>query len=221
MNTRDQLTLLGGVGLGAGLMYLLDPEGGRRRRAVARDKTVHGLKVSGRALRKTSVDVGNRTKGLVAKAGSGLRKDDTDAADDQIVSARVRSKLGHYLSHPSAVQVEAEDGRIVLSGQVLASELDTLLSKVQKVKGVHEVESRLEVQETSDGVPALQGEGKAGRRFSLKPRHAAAGVGALAGTVGLGLLAKGLSGKTGAELSRPLRDSRWVKGQSSGRLEWT
>ena len=143
MNTRDQLALLGGVGLGASLMYLLDPVGGRRSRAVARDKTVHGLKVSGKALRKTSADMGNRTKGLVAKAGSRLRTGGMDDTDDQILSARVRSKLGRCLAHPSAVQVEAEDGRIILSGKVSAGEFDTLLSKVQKVKGVHEVESRL------------------------------------------------------------------------------
>lgn len=215
MNTRDQLALLGGVGLGAGLMYLLDPDGGRRRRAVARDKTVHGLKVSGKTLRKTSVDVGNRTRGLVARAGSSLRKGEVD---DQVLAGRVRSRLGRCLSNPSDVQVETEDGRIILSGRVSASELDALLSKVQKVKGVRDVESRLEMHDD------VGGEGHAGAgRFSLKglkPKHAAVGAGALAGTVGLGLLAKGLSGKTAAELSRPLRESRWVKGSSSGKLEW-
>lgn len=149
METRDRLALLGGVGLGAGLMYLLDPAGGRRRRAVARDKTVHGLKVSGKALRKTSVDMGNRTRGLVARAGSHLRKGDAEVADDAVLSERVRSCLGRFVSHPSAIQVGAEDGRIILSGQVPISELDTLLSKVQKVKGVQEVESRLEVQKIS------------------------------------------------------------------------
>ena len=210
MKKRNPLTLLGGVGLGAGLMYLLDPDGGRRRRAVARDKTVHGLKVSGKAVRKTSADMGNRTRGLVAKAGSRLRKDDTE---DQILSARVRSKLGRCLSRPSAVQVDVEDGRIILSGQVSASELDALLSRVQKIKGVHEVESRLEVQENPDG-----GSGSNGRRLSL--RGAAVGAGALAGTVGLGLLAKGISGRPLAELTRPLRDSRWVQGGTAGRLEW-
>lgn len=217
MKTRDQLTLLGGVGLGAGLMYLLDPDGGRRRRALARDKTVHGLKVGGKALRKTSIDMGNRTRGLVAQAGSRLHKGEVD---DQVLAARVRSKLGRCLSHPSDVQVDTQDGRIILSGRVSASELDTLLSKVQKVKGVHEVESRLEMHDAE--TEAGPGNGP-GRRFSLrslKPRHAGIGAGALAGTVGLGLLAKGLSGKTTAELSRPLRESRWVKGRSSGRLEW-
>lgn len=220
MNRRDPLTLLGGLGLGAGLMYLLDPDGGGRRRALARDKAVHGLKVSGRALRKTSIDVGNRTRGLVAQAGSRLRKDD---AETQVLEARVRSRLGRHVSHPSAIHVQCEDGRVILSGQVLASEHDKLLHKVRKVKGVHEVESRLEVHESAEGVPSLQGEGREGNgRLSLRgmsPRTAAAvGVGALAGTVGLGLLARSPKGH---DLTRPLRESRWRKGRQPGQqLQW-
>lgn len=34
-------SLLIAAAIGAGLMYLLDPDGGRRRRALARDKAVH------------------------------------------------------------------------------------------------------------------------------------------------------------------------------------
>lgn len=74
---KDRLTLLGsaglGAGLGAGLMYLLDPDGGRRRRALARDKAVHVAKTGGTAVGKKSRHLKNRTKGLIAEAGSRLR----------------------------------------------------------------------------------------------------------------------------------------------------
>jgi hypothetical protein len=54
-------------------MYLLDPESGRRRRAVAKDKTVHAIKTGGRTLGKKSRHLGNRGKGLVLEATSKLR----------------------------------------------------------------------------------------------------------------------------------------------------
>lgn len=211
MKKSNPLTLLGGVGLGAGLMYLLDPDGGGRRRALARDKAVHGLKVSGQALRKTSLDLGNRTRGLVAQAGSRLRKGD---AEIQVLEARVRSELGRHASHPSAIQVQCEDDRVILSGSVLASELDKLLHQVKKVKGVHHVENRLEIRESDEG---------SNGRFSLpavNKRNAVLGLGALAGTVGLGLLARSSKGGSPKALSHPLRESHGTKSRRSGQPEW-
>lgn len=77
---KQQAGLLGsaglGAGLGAGLMYLLDPQSGKRRRTVAKDKTVSALKQGGTALGKKSRHLGNRGKGLVLEATSKLRKRD-------------------------------------------------------------------------------------------------------------------------------------------------
>jgi hypothetical protein len=78
---KDRLTLLGSAGLGlvlgAGVMYLLDPQGGRRRRALARDKAVSLAKTGGTVVGKKSRHLGNRTKGLISEAGSGLRRSAT------------------------------------------------------------------------------------------------------------------------------------------------
>lgn len=216
MKKRNPLPLLGGVGLGAGLMYLLDPDGGRRRRALARDKAVHGLKVSGKALRRTSIDVGNRTRGLMAECSSLLHR---GSADDRKLEGRVRSKLGRHISHASAIQVQCEEGRVILSGPVLASEADKLLHKVKKVKGVHEVENRLEVHESAENVPSLQGESSNGSR-RITPRTAALGLGGGVALAGLGLLARSRGGNLKG-LTRPLRETRWIKGRKSGQqLEW-
>src|SRR5436190_14701782 len=60
------LALLSGAGLGAGLMYLFDPEMGRRRRALARDKAVR----LGHEAQETADTVGrdlrNRAQGLAS-----------------------------------------------------------------------------------------------------------------------------------------------------------
>jgi hypothetical protein len=108
---------------------------------------------------------------------------------------------------------------VILSGPVLAAEVDELLSKVKKVKGVHEVESRLEVHESAENVPSLQGESSNGSR-RLSPRTAALGLGGVGALAGLGLLARSKGGNL-KDLTRPLRETRWAKGKHSGQqLEW-
>ena len=74
-----------------------------------------------------------------------------------MVAARVRSKLGRAVSHPHAVRVAVDQGRVTLSGQILASEIDQLLKRVWSVRGVTGVENRLEAHERAGGVSSLQG----------------------------------------------------------------
>ena len=59
--------LLTGLAVGAGVMYLLDPVQGRRRRALLRDQLVHGAhKASDQADAKMR-DLRNRAYGLAAE----------------------------------------------------------------------------------------------------------------------------------------------------------
>ncbi|MBA3438628.1 MAG: hypothetical protein H0T92_02000 [Pyrinomonadaceae bacterium] len=62
------LLLLGGIGLGAMLMYMLDPDKGRRRRALVRDQITSASHRASKALRRTSRDLSNRAQGVVAEA---------------------------------------------------------------------------------------------------------------------------------------------------------
>jgi len=62
-----------GAGLGAGLMYLLDPDRGRRRRALVRDKAVHLARVTERTLEVRSREMKNRAQGFAAQIRSLLR----------------------------------------------------------------------------------------------------------------------------------------------------
>lgn len=197
MNRQQQVSLAGGFGLGAGLMYLLDPQGGARRRSLARDKAVHALHAGSTALGKASRDLAHRSKGLVMRAGSRLHH---DGADDQVLHDRVRSKLGRSVSHPAAIEVTAEGGRIILTGDVLAEEVDRLLTAVRAVPGVHEVENRLQVHNEPGDVPSLQGGAvrRSWSRRSLPPATrlllvaggALCAAGAAVGTARLGLLGR-------------------------------
>jgi uncharacterized membrane protein len=151
---NKNLLFLGGIGLGAGLMYIFDPDKGRRRRATARDTASHLANAFDDAVGKTSRDLSNRAQGLAAELNSIFR---CEEADDDVVAARVRSKLGRTVSHPHAIQVAVNQGCVTLSGQILASEVDQLLKRVWSVRGVTGVENRLEAHEQAGGVSSLQG----------------------------------------------------------------
>ena len=64
---------LGGIAVGAAFMYVFDPDRGRRRRALARDKAIHAARVASETLGSTSRDLSNRAKGVVAETRSALR----------------------------------------------------------------------------------------------------------------------------------------------------
>lgn len=147
--------LLGAAAIGAGLTYFFDPARGARRRNLVRDKLVHLRARADDAIGTTVRDLGNRARGLAAETRGRLRRGDD--ADDPVIIGRVRSVLGRVVSHPSAVDVTAEGGWVTLSGAILADEVDALLDAVRGVRGVEEVDNRLEPHETADGVPALQG----------------------------------------------------------------
>jgi hypothetical protein len=145
---------LGGISLGAGLMYVFDPDRGRRRRATARDAAHRIANAFDDAVGKTSRDLSDRAQGLVAELNSIFR---CEEADDAMVAARVRSKLGRVISHPHGIHVAVNQGHVILSGQILASEVDHLINRVWSVRGVTGVENRLEAHERAGGVSSLQG----------------------------------------------------------------
>lgn len=64
------LTVLGGIGVGAALMYLFDPKGGNRRRALIKDKAASLTSDAQEALNKRSKDLSNRAKGLLHETKS-------------------------------------------------------------------------------------------------------------------------------------------------------
>ncbi len=144
--------------IGAVAMYLSDPDKGKRRRALARDKMQSMLTKTSNAIDITSRDLSNRAQGLRAEASRRISKRNT-VSDDQLVVERVRSKIGRAISHPHAVKVHAQQGRVILSGPILAQEKAHLLSVVRAVPGVAEIDDALEVHETAD-ISSLQGEGK-------------------------------------------------------------
>ena len=150
---------LAGAAIGAAAMYLSDPDRGRRRRALIRDKMVSTAHRSGGAIGVASRDLANRMQGMRAKTGR-LFSRRGKATDDQHLIERVRSKVGRAVSHPHAVKVHAQDACVILSGPVFAHEKQQLLEAVRSVPGVRSIDDALQAHVQSDGVPSLQGEGR-------------------------------------------------------------
>lgn len=177
-------SFLKGMGLGAGLMYFFDRDQGRRRRALCRDQVNHAIHTTQCFMDKATRDLNNRLMG----AASELRgMAEGEVPTDQQLAERVRAKLGRYVSHPGAVEVSADQGRVVLSGQVLAHEVPGLLSAVSIVRGVEDVENRLEPHERAENIASLQGgRPPVGEPSRLRPNTPASRL--LATTAGLGLM---------------------------------
>jgi hypothetical protein len=74
---RAIIYVLGAAGLGAGLMYLFDPDGGNRRRALIRDKAVKLNRQTQEAVSGRVKDLSNRAKGMLHEAKSTVQSDQT------------------------------------------------------------------------------------------------------------------------------------------------
>ena len=184
-------SLIGGVGLGAGLMYFLDPDRGRRRRALLRDRGVSLVGQSEWMMSKVGRDLRNRSYGLAAETRSLFEHEE---ASPDVLEARIRSRLGRLCRHPAAISVLVrEGGEVVLSGPILASDVDRVMRGVTSTAGVSTVENRLEVHQRAENVPGLQGGAARGprQRFEFLQSNWSPGPRVLAGSAGCALALAG------------------------------
>lgn len=205
---------LKGIGIGAGLMYYLDPETGNRRRALLRDSLVRSFHELSDSVDRSLRDSAHRLQGVVAETRGKVFPG--EVSEPQLVE-RIRARLGHCVAQPSAIDVHADGNRVVLSGRVAAGEMELLKKEVRAVPGVGEVEDRLEVHQGSDAVAGFSGEGNGSRgrapqlQWSPTTRVLAAAIGgklmlrclkqpslfnAALGTLGFGLFTRSVSTAT-------------------------
>jgi uncharacterized membrane protein len=163
---RQGTYILGSIGLGAGLMYLFDPDRGRRRRAMARDSVTRLVHQTGQGLDKGLRDLSNRVSGKVMEAVSILSP---RRVDDTVLQERIRTALGRCVTHPHAVNVEVASGRVTLTGHILQEDVEPLLNCLQHIKGVQGVRNEMQVHETPGSVPDLQGKPHLPRERAAAP----------------------------------------------------
>ncbi|HEU4730218.1 MAG TPA: hypothetical protein VFT22_20115 [Kofleriaceae bacterium] len=174
-------------------MYLYDPVRGARRRAALAAQLAHVLRIERELFERARKDAENRLRGILDQ----IRSPRAAQVSDEVLEPRVRSKLGHCVSHARAVLVDVVDGHVTLAGPILAHEADHLVSEVAAIRGVKEVLDALDRHQTAEGVAALAGEGKPVRRrrtqWSPIGQFAAVGLGSILVTWGL-IMRRGVTG---------------------------
>jgi hypothetical protein len=138
--SSSRLALLAGIGIGAALMYFLDPDRGTRRRHVLADKARRGLRVTGREMHDAAENARNHTRGKVIEITHRLSE---DAVDDTRLAERVRAELGHHVERARAIEVTAENGRVTLSGAVPFEQIERAAKTAASVRGVRDIDNRL------------------------------------------------------------------------------
>lgn len=158
MNTRthELMVCAAAAAAGAALMYLLDPHQGARRRALLRDRAMAGKNNLQDYAEAQATRVVDRARGVAAEVKAKVSQD-ASAMDDQQIGERIRSELGRLVSHPGAIEVTVLNGRAALSGDILVSEREPLLTALRNMPEVSGVDDMLTAHESAENIPALQG----------------------------------------------------------------
>lgn len=139
-----------GAAVGAGLAYLFDPERGRRRRHVARDKVVsvsrRSVRGVGRTVRVTAAQTRGHAQGLAHRLHPGPQEE----LDDATLAHKVESVIYRDPKVPKGkISINAENGVVFLRGELEPSEVIADLEKtVRKIPGVRDVDNLLHLPGT-------------------------------------------------------------------------
>jgi osmotically-inducible protein OsmY len=142
-----QLLAFGAL-LGAAIAYLFDPQSGRRRRALLRDKSAAYVRKSGRETARAGRAVAAEAYGVSQKAQH--LKEEPKEYDDATLAQKVQSEIFRDADVPKGqINVNAEDGIVVLRGEVERPELmETLVERTRKVQGVRDVQNLMHLPGT-------------------------------------------------------------------------
>lgn len=137
--------LLFAAGIGAALLFFLDPDGGRRRRAMARDRASGWIRDAGRVLDRGGRFAGAQAYGIGQKL-THLRCESVGVPNDATLVDRVMSEAFRGLDPDlkGRVNVNAVGGVVYVRGELEhPEEIDAIEGRIQRVPGVEEVENLL------------------------------------------------------------------------------
>jgi len=135
------LGLIAGIVIGSGLMYLLDPRQGNRRRALMRDKARSVASQSSDRAGKVYRHLRNKLEGAVANLTHTLRPE--GSVSDRKLYDRIRSTVGRTIPHPHQVDFAVHEGRVTVRGNLKPHEAGQVILAVEQVPGVLRVDNQI------------------------------------------------------------------------------
>ena len=135
-----------GTAIGMALMYLLDPDRGRSRRARLADKAAAGARDIAEAV-ATGVEYQKGVvKGAVHEVADSMRPE--RQFDDETLLQKVRSEaVGRLNGSTSDLEIDISNGEVRLSGSLSsAAERDRLIDLIRQVEGVSGIDDQTRIQ---------------------------------------------------------------------------
>jgi osmotically-inducible protein OsmY len=141
--------LLFGAAIGAALAYFLDPDRGKRRRNVTRDRLMGLARHTGERLEDQARYATSTAQGLYEKAVH-MGGEQGLPADDAALAHKVESEVFRDPNFPKGkININAENGVVVLRGELdRPEEINALEKKVREIPGVYAVENLLHLPDT-------------------------------------------------------------------------
>jgi len=135
--------------LGGALVFFLDPEKGRDRRAMASRQVEKVLRRGSTALEDSAPAIARRAEGVSQLAGRQNAPDDT-SPNDPTLAQKVESEIFRDPSLPKGqININAENGVVVLRGQLDNSDqIRRVEESVRGIPGVEGVENLLHLPDT-------------------------------------------------------------------------
>jgi hypothetical protein len=148
------LALMAGIGYGLGMMYLLDPDLGRRRRALVRGQMTHVRNHARRWLRHQLRNGFNHLRGSVSELRARMRE---IQVDDEILRERVRARIGHVVANPGSLDIVCHNGGVLVRGPLVEGEREKIEQRLSHTRGVRYWS--MEVREVGDEAAASEQKG--------------------------------------------------------------
>jgi osmotically-inducible protein OsmY len=136
-----RLSFLAGAALGAAAAFFLDPQGGARRRNMARDKARSNLKSSGGGAAAAARQAAGKARGTVSAVTPSMPG---SQPDDVTLARKVETEIFRPADAPKGqVTVNAENGVVFLRGEVEEGWIERLGADAERVDGVKAVRNLL------------------------------------------------------------------------------